>query len=103
MRSTIKNIMVLIQGSSGLWGLSTLLLTLPPSYLMTKLEYKIFEKELAVKDEKMSLLQEVVQAVTLIKLMAKEEYWYNKINSVREKEIRRLIQARMVGAISGLL
>lgn len=67
------------------------------------MEYRIFEKRLTVKDEKISLMQEAVQAISMIKMMATEKYWYGRINEVRDREFKRLIQARLLGALSGLL
>jgi ABC-type bacteriocin/lantibiotic exporter with double-glycine peptidase domain len=84
-------------------GLATLILTLPPAYFITKLEYNIFEKRLAVKDEKISLMQEAVQAISMIKMMAAERFWFGRINEVRDREFKRLTQARLLGFVSGFL
>jgi hypothetical protein len=48
-------------------------------------------------------MQEAVQAISMIKMMASERYWYGRINEVRDREFKRLIQARLLGALSGLL
>ena len=90
-------------GPSGLWGLATLILTCPPAYLITKLEYKLFEKRLSVKDEKITLMQEAIQAIPMIKMMAAEKFWFRRIKKVRDQEFTRLIQARLLGFISALL
>jgi ABC-type bacteriocin/lantibiotic exporter with double-glycine peptidase domain len=74
-----------------------------PAYFLTRLEYTLFEKELQVKDEKVSLLQETIQAISMIKMMATERYWYGRVSSVRDREYAILIRARLVGAISGFL
>ncbi|KAE8542368.1 hypothetical protein D1P53_001144 [Cryptococcus gattii VGV] len=93
----------ILLGPSGLWGLSTLILTCPPAYLLTKWEYSVFEKRLAIRDERVSLMQEAVQAISMIKMMATERFWYWRINRVREREFNKLIQAQVLGYISGLL
>nr|KIR85754.1 ABC transporter ABCC.6 [Cryptococcus tetragattii IND107] len=93
----------ILLGPSGLWGLSTLILTCPPAYLLTKWEYSVFEKRLAIRDERVSLMQEAVQAISMIKMMATERFWYRRINRVREREFKKLIQAQVLGYISGLL
>lgn len=90
-------------GYSGFIGLATLLLTFTPAYILTRLEYKLFEKELAIKDEKVSLLQETIQAISMIKMMATEGYWYRRVNGVRDREYAVLIRARLLGAVSGFL
>ncbi|WVN87012.1 uncharacterized protein L203_102188 [Cryptococcus depauperatus CBS 7841] len=93
----------ILLGPSSIWGLSTLLLTCPPAYLLTKWEYVVFEQRLAVRDERVSLMQEAVQAISMIKMMATERFWYKRINSVRAREFKKLIQAQTLGYISGFL
>lgn len=95
--------LLMCPGPSGLWGLSTLLITSVPAYFITKLQYTIFEKRLAVSDKKISLMQEAVQSIFMIKVMAAERFWYKRIRDVRDLEFRRLTQARMLGFISGML
>ena len=90
-------------GPSGLWGLATLLFTCPPAYLITKYQFKVFEKRLTIKDEKISLMQEAIQAISMIKMMAAERFWFTRIKEVRDREFTRLIQARILGFMSGLL
>ncbi len=90
-------------GPSGFYGLATLAITFPPAYFITRLQYRIFEKRLAVKGEKISLMQEAVQAISMIKMLATERFWYKRVNEVRDREFKRLIQARLLGAVSGLL
>jgi ABC-type bacteriocin/lantibiotic exporter with double-glycine peptidase domain len=90
-------------GTSGLWGLATLLISSIPAYMITQLQYKIFEKRLEVKDKKISLMQEAVQAISMIKMMATELFWFRRIKKVRDLEFKRLIQARLLGLLSGLL
>ncbi|TYJ54700.1 hypothetical protein B9479_004639 [Cryptococcus floricola] len=93
----------LLLGPSGLWGLATLIITCPPAYILTKWEYAIFEERLAVRDERVSLMQEAVQAISMIKMMATERFWYKRINRVREREFKKLVQAQLLGYLSGLL
>ncbi|KGB78045.2 ABC transporter ABCC.6 [Cryptococcus deuterogattii R265] len=93
----------ILLGPSGIWGLSTLILTCPPAYLLTKWEYSVFEKRLAIRDERVSLMQEAIQAISMIKMMATERFWYRRINRVREREFKKLMQAQVLGYISGLL
>jgi hypothetical protein len=93
----------LATGPSGFYGLATLILTLPPAYFITQLEYHIFEKRLKVNDEKINLMQEAVQAISMIKMMAAEQFWYKRIHKVQDQEFKRLVQARLIGAASGFL
>lgn len=86
-----------------MWGLSTLLITSGPAYLLTKLQYKLYEKQLAISDQKLTLMQEAIQAISMIKITNAQEFWYNRIKNVRDLEFRRLLQARILGFISGIL
>jgi ABC-type bacteriocin/lantibiotic exporter with double-glycine peptidase domain len=90
-------------GISGLYGLATLIVAFGPAYYITQLEYKLYEQRLEVKDEKISLMQEAIQAISMIKMMAAERFWFRRIKTVRDREFKRMIQARMLGFISGLL
>ena len=93
----------ILLGPSGFYGLATLAVTFPPAYLLTRIQYKLFEKRLAINDEKISLMQEAVQAISMIKMMAAERFWYKRINDVRNKEFTKMAQARLLGFLSGLL
>jgi ABC-type bacteriocin/lantibiotic exporter with double-glycine peptidase domain len=86
-----------------LYGLATLIIAFVPAYYITQLEYKIYEKRLEVKDEKITLMQEAIQAISMIKMMAAERFWFRRIKTVRDREFKRMIQARTLGFISGLL
>jgi ABC-type bacteriocin/lantibiotic exporter with double-glycine peptidase domain len=90
-------------GPSGLWGLSSLVLTSVPAFYITKYQYKIFEKRLAVSDKKISLMQECIQAISMVKFMAAERFWFKRIKTVQDEEFMRLTQARLLGFLSGLL
>jgi ABC-type bacteriocin/lantibiotic exporter with double-glycine peptidase domain len=90
-------------GVSGMWGLATLALTCPPAFLLTQLQYKLFEKRLAISDERISLLQEAVQAISMIKMMAAEKFWFGRIKTVRDREFQKYTQARLLGFMSSLL
>jgi hypothetical protein len=48
-------------------------------------------------------MQEAVQAISMIKMMAAERFWFGRINEVRDREFKRLTQARLLGFISGFL
>ncbi|KAK4686657.1 hypothetical protein P7C73_g3466, partial [Tremellales sp. Uapishka_1] len=90
-------------GPSGLWALSSIAVTFPVAYFITRLQYKVFEKRLTVKDRKVSLMQEAIQAISMIKMMASERFWFKRIKKVRDEEYTKLIQARLLGFVAGLL
>ncbi|WWC95346.1 hypothetical protein V866_002208 [Kwoniella sp. B9012] len=93
----------MLLGTSGMWGFATLIFTCPPAYFLTKWEYQVFEKRLAIRDERVSLMQEAIQAISMIKMMATEKFWFKRINSVRKREFKKLISAQLIGYGSSLL
>jgi hypothetical protein len=48
-------------------------------------------------------MQEAVQAISMIKMMAAELFWFRRIKKVRDLEFKWLIQARLLGLLSGFL
>ncbi|WRT69478.1 uncharacterized protein IL334_006464 [Kwoniella shivajii] len=93
----------LLLGPSGMWGFATLIFTCPPAYFLTKKEYEVFEKRLAIRDERVGLMQEAIQAILMIKMMATEKFWFRRISEVRKREFKKLVLAQMLGYASSLL
>lgn len=75
----------------------------PPAYFFTRIQFKLYEKRLKISDKKSSLMQEAIQAIQMIKMMAAEKYWFDRIKDVREEEFRQAIKAQMVGFVSSIL
>jgi hypothetical protein len=48
-------------------------------------------------------MQEVIQAISMVKIINAEKFWYDRIKSVRDLEFNRLIEARLLGFVSGML
>ncbi|WWC93054.1 uncharacterized protein L201_008018 [Kwoniella dendrophila CBS 6074] len=93
----------LLLGKSGMWGFATLIFTCPPAYFLTKWEYQIYEKRLTIRDERVSLMQEGIQAISMIKMMATEKFWYRRISAVRKREFNKMVLAQLMGYLSSLL
>lgn len=74
-----------------------------PAYCLTKLEYRILQRITEAKDKRVTLMQEAIQAILMIKLMAAEHFWYKRIQVPRNEQFKQMTQARLVGALSGLL
>lgn len=91
------------EGQSGLWGLCALIATNLPAYCITKAQYKVSEKRLAISDERMGLMQEVVQAISMIKMMAAESFWSRRISEVRDRELKQWLKARLLEVLTGVL
>jgi ABC-type bacteriocin/lantibiotic exporter with double-glycine peptidase domain len=48
-------------------------------------------------------MQEAIQAISMIKTMAAEKFWFTRIKTVRDKEFSKMTQARLIGIVSGVL
>jgi ABC-type bacteriocin/lantibiotic exporter with double-glycine peptidase domain len=90
-------------GPSGLWGVTLSLLIYPPAYILSRWQYRIFKAFVAVGDKRVSLLQEAIQTMSMIKMTASEAFWYKRLDKVRQEEFRLQLRSRLVSTASGLL
>jgi ABC-type bacteriocin/lantibiotic exporter with double-glycine peptidase domain len=84
-------------------GLSTILITSPLAYLFTKMEYKVFEKATLIGDRQITMLQEMVQAISMIKLMASERFWFKRLKAIKEEEMSNALKIRLIQSCSQLV
>lgn len=92
-----------LSGPSGLWGIAFSFVTYPLAYLLARWEYQVYESVKINADKRISLLQEALQTVTMIKMMASERFWFGRLNDVRQEGFRISAKARLISALSGLL
>ena len=92
-----------LTGTSGLWGVTLSLLIYPPAYILSQWQYQIFKAFVAVGDKRVSLLQEAIQTMSMIKMTASEAFWYKRLDKVRQEEFRLQLRSRLVSTASGLL
>ncbi|KAL7420090.1 hypothetical protein Q5752_005055 [Cryptotrichosporon argae] len=90
-------------GWSGAAGLATVALIYPLAYLLSRWQYRLSDKQLALSDKKLGLMQEAIQAISMIKMMAAEWFWYRRISDVRNEQFRYDIYARALGTCAALL
>lgn len=86
-------------GPSGLWGVASLALTAPLTYLLAKAEYNFERKRVHYQDLNVSRLQEMVQAITYIKTTAQESHWRNIMLDTKRQETRQLLWSKLFGAV----
>lgn len=48
-------------------------------------------------------MQEAIQAISMIKMMAAEKFWYRRISEVRDREFKMWFKASLLGSASSLL
>ena len=74
-----------------------------PGFFLTRLDYRIRTKIAATCDNRMSLMQEAIQAIAMIKMMATEVFWYRRISAIKEREFRQEIVQVWLTIINGVL
>lgn len=90
-------------GPSGLWGLLMSLVIYPPAYVLSRWQYRVFQAFVAVGDKRVSLLQEAIQTISMIKMTASEVFWYGRLDVVRQEAFRLQLRSRLLSTASGLL
>jgi ABC-type bacteriocin/lantibiotic exporter with double-glycine peptidase domain len=79
------------------------MLIYPPAYLLSKWQYRMYKKKVVLADKRVSLVQEAIQTISMIKMTASEGFWYNRLDGFRQQEYWLQLKARIVGAATGLL
>lgn len=54
-------------------------------------------------DKRVSLVQEAIQTISMIKMTASEAFWYGRLDGFRQKEFWLQLKARLVSTVTGLL
>ena len=57
----------------------------------------------AVMDERMSLMEEAIQAISMIKMMAAEAFWHRRIMTIRNREFSMQFKLKLLSLVTGLL
>lgn len=90
-------------GASGLWGIAFSFVTYPLAYLLARWEYSTYDLIKKNTDARVTLLQEALQTITMIKMMASERFWFGRLHAVRNEGFQLRLKAHLIGALSGLL
>ncbi len=74
-------------GSSCLAGLAVIVFTLPVNSVITRRIRTLKEEAMALKDQRIKVVSEVVDGIRVVKFNAWEEPFSDKINAIRNKEL----------------
>lgn len=85
-----------ILGFLALCGLCTVLISAPVAYLLAKGQYKCCEKAAGIHDTHNGLLQEMIQAISMIKLTASERFWYKRVQAVKDEQLKNVFWEKML-------
>ncbi|GMS94473.1 hypothetical protein PENTCL1PPCAC_16648, partial [Pristionchus entomophagus] len=86
-------------GPSAIAGIAVLLLMVPVNYLSSVLVKNWQVEQMKVKDERTKVCNVVLNGIKLIKLYGWEEAFEEKINALREQEVRSLRRIALLGRI----
>lgn len=90
-------------GTSGLWGLASLLVTTVPAYYLTKWQLRVYNQQIVMDDLRVKSMQEVVHGIGSIKTAANELFWHKRICDIRSKEYKLKFKATLIGLVSSTL
>ena len=74
-----------------------------PSYFLSRIQFRVRSKLLAVRDERNTLMQEAIQAISMIKMMAVELFWHRRIMTIRKVEFDTEFNLQCLSLVTGLL
>ncbi|KAI8390314.1 P-loop containing nucleoside triphosphate hydrolase protein [Blakeslea trispora] len=79
-------------GWSCLVGLSVTIILMPINQLVTTQFYTVQDRLMKVRDERVSLMNELLQGIRQIKFFSWEAFWTDRINQSRKAELNCLIR-----------
>lgn len=85
-----------LMGWSALVGFAILVAAIPVNYVWGEIAVKRQREYSSARDERMSLLTELVDAMRFVKIQGVESQWEERVATARRKEIRKLIWSRLM-------
>lgn len=79
------------------------MITAPVAYFMSKLDFKLYEESTIIQDRHNVVMQEMVQAISMIRLMASEQFWFRRIKSVKDEQLNNMYKIQVVEKIASLI
>ncbi|KAJ1017870.1 hypothetical protein NDA16_005186 [Ustilago loliicola] len=92
-----------LMGWSALVGFGILVAAIPVNYVWGEIAVKKQREYSSARDERMSLMTELIDAMRFVKIQGVEPQWEDRVASARRKEIRKLIWSRVMTFLFELL
>ncbi|TKY88999.1 hypothetical protein EX895_002240 [Sporisorium graminicola] len=92
-----------LMGWSALVGFGILVAAIPVNYVWGEIAVKKQREYSSARDERMSLMTELIDAMRFVKIQGVEPQWEQRVASARRKEIRKLIWSRVMTFLFELL
>lgn len=90
-------------GPSVLAGFLVLILLIPANAVIANYSKKLQIKIMKQKDERVKLMNEILNGIRILKLYAWEKSFEEQITQVREKEVKLLMKSRYLQAVTTFL
>ncbi|KAI8918708.1 hypothetical protein BC831DRAFT_482842 [Entophlyctis helioformis] len=78
-------------GWSALAGVAVMVIVIPLVSLVSKLQYKMSDRYLSKMDKRVTVVNEMLQGIRIVKFFGWEQEFSNKVNKAREGELSSLI------------
>lgn len=92
-----------LMGWSALVGFGILVAAIPVNYVWGEIAVKKQREYSSARDERMSLMTELIDAMRFVKIQGVEPQWEDRVASARRNEIRKLIWSRVMTFLFELL
>ncbi len=92
-----------LMGWSALVGFSILVAAIPVNYVWGEVAVKKQREYSTARDQRMSLMTELVEAMRFVKIQGVESQWEERVAAARRNEIRKLIWSRFMTFLFELL
>ncbi|XP_037050766.1 multidrug resistance-associated protein 1-like isoform X2 [Bradysia coprophila] len=79
-----------ILGVSVLAGLAVMILSMPVTGIILNMLRKLYTKQMANKDERIKMMNEILNGIKVLKLYAWENSFQSHVNRIRDKEVKTL-------------
>ena len=86
-----------------LGGVGVMLLLIPVNGLIARLSKRLQSRLMSIKDERVALTSEAISGIRLVKVNAWEDFFLERIKSVRDTELGRLRAYMLLQALSAVL
>ncbi|KAL1409872.1 hypothetical protein Q8F55_003871 [Vanrija albida] len=90
-------------GWSAFAGILALVLAMPLNSIIMKRNIKIQKELMKARDKRISVMSELINAITFIKFFAWTEKWKTRVTNARKEEMRQLVRNALNGGLFTLI
>ncbi|KAJ6639011.1 Multidrug resistance-associated protein 1, partial [Pseudolycoriella hygida] len=90
-------------GPAVLAGLAVMLISMPITGLLLNVIRKYYTKQMANKDERIKMMNEILNGVKVLKLYAWENSFEGIVSNIRQKEVNTLRKSAYLGSLTNLI